>query len=191
VVIRHAYALSDAAACAAIYAPFVRDTFVTFEEQPPDAADMAGRITTVTESHPWLVAVDGDTVVGYAYASWHRPRPAYRWTAETTVYVDSGHVRQGIGGALYRELLALLEAQHVRNVIAVIPLPNAASVALHEASGYRATGVYRRAGWKAGGWRDVGWWSRPLGTRQDAPPQELLAPRGRPGERIGPVSRPR
>jgi phosphinothricin acetyltransferase len=184
VLIRHADPAMDAAACAAIYAPFVRDTFVTFEETPPDAVTMAERMESITTSHPWVVAEDSGDVVGYAYAGWHRPRPAYRWTAETTVYVDPAHVRRGIGGALYRELLAILAAQHVRNVVAVITLPNAPSVALHEACGYEAIGVYRRAGWKAGGWRDVSWWSRSLGAGAHGPPEELLPPPGRPGEPV-------
>src|SRR5437660_2150315 len=106
--IRHAQADRDGVACAEIYAPFVTGTSISFEEEPPDAAELAGRIEHITVRFPWLVAELDGTVAGFAYASRHRERAAYRWAADVSVYVRSDHHRRGIGGALYRELLELL-----------------------------------------------------------------------------------
>ncbi|MFL5824692.1 MAG: arsinothricin resistance N-acetyltransferase ArsN1 family B [Solirubrobacteraceae bacterium] len=160
--IRHAEAGRDAAACAEIYAPFVRDTPISFEEQPPDAAELAHRITEVSGSYPWLVAEDEGQVVGYAYAGPHRQRAAYRWAADVAVYVAPDQRRRGVGRALYEALLALLARQGIRVACAGITLPNEASVRLHEALGFQPVGVYRRIGWKAGAWHDVGWWQLEL-----------------------------
>src|SRR5579863_4036774 len=100
-LVRHADPARDARACAAIYAPFVRDTPVSFEEQPPSEAEIARRITAVSEGYPWLVAEVAGEVAGYAYACAHRDRAAYRWAAEVTVYVEEGRRGQGVGRALY------------------------------------------------------------------------------------------
>jgi phosphinothricin acetyltransferase len=177
--IRHADAARDAAACAAIYAPFVRDGAVSFEEVPPSEPDFAERIERVMRNHPWLVAEHDGTVVGYAYASAHRSRAAYRWAAESAVYVDGAHRRSGVGRRLYTELLARLEEQGIQVVIAGVTLPNDASVRLHEALGFKPIGVYRRIGWKAGRWRDVGWWQLRLIEPEDSaePPPEPSSPR--------------
>ncbi|MGH8871803.1 MAG: GNAT family N-acetyltransferase [Acidimicrobiia bacterium] len=99
--------VGDAAQIAAIYEPLVRDNAVSFELEPPGPAEMRGRIETVTASHPWLVAEDGGAVLGYAYATSFRQRPAYRWSVETTVYVHPEHHRRGVGRPLYSALLDL------------------------------------------------------------------------------------
>ena len=148
----------DGAACAAIYAPYVEGSFVSFEEEAPDAAEMARRIAAVTQTHPWLVAERGGAVAGFAYGSRHRDRAAYRWAADVAVYVDPRHVRGGVGRELYAELLGLLRGRGLRWAVAGIALPNEASVALHEAFGFEPVGVYREIGFKHGAWRDVGWW---------------------------------
>ena len=152
----------DAAACAAIYAPHVRDGWASFEEEPPSAGEMERRIRAVQETHPWLVDERAGAVAGYAYASPHRSRAAYRWSADVAVYVDHGHHRAGVGRALYGELLVRLRAQGFRMACAGITLPNDASVGLHEAMGFLPVGVYRAVGFKAGEWRDVGWWQLDL-----------------------------
>ena len=171
--IRHADPAHDGAACAAIYAPSVTDTAASFELEPPDAAEMAARIAAIGAHRPWLVAELGGRVTGYAYASAHRERAAYRWSVEVTVYVEAGHHRQGIGRALYEPLLQLLAAQGFRTALAGITLPNPASVALHEALGFTPIGVYREIGFKAGTWRDVGWWQKQLpGADTGTPPSE-------------------
>lgn len=161
----------DAAAIAAIYAPYVTGTAVSFETEAPDAAAIAQRIGEGGDLYPWLVACDGG-VAGYAYACAFRTRPAYRFSVETTVYVADGAHRRGIGSLLYRALLPLLEAQGFAQAIAAITLPNEASVSLHEGLGFRQVGIYEKVGFKFGEWRSVGLWQRalcPLSTRPGEP----------------------
>jgi len=177
-VIRDADPECDAQACAAIYAPYVLDSPVSFEEQALDAVAVAQRMGTVTATHPWLVAERDGGVVGFAYGSPHRERAAYRWAADVSVYVDGGAQRQGVGRALYAELFERLRAQRLRVACAGITLPNAASVALHESLGFERVGVYRAIGWKAGAWRDVGWWRLQLLPPVPDPPEPLPPRRG-------------
>lgn len=175
-MIRPADPARDAAACAAIYAPYVIDSPVSFEETAPDAAAFAARIARTAATHPWLVHEHEGAVVGFAYATPHRERAAYRWAAEASVYLDGAHRARGIGRALYEALFERLRAQNIRIVCAGISLPNDASVALHEALGFEPVGVYRGIGWKAGAWRDVGWWQLRLLPDGDGPPPEPLPP---------------
>lgn len=151
-----------AAACAEIYAPFVRDNWVSFELEPPSSEEMTQRILEFGASHAWLVAESGGEVAGYAYGSPHRTRAAYASSCDVAVYVDPGRARQGIGRALYSELLPVLAARGFHAAFAGIALPNEASIGLHEAMGFTPVGIYREVGWKLGGWRDVGWWQRLL-----------------------------
>lgn len=177
-MIRSAEPDRDAAACAAIYAPYVLHTPATFEDVAPDAREMAERIRRVQATHPWLVAERDGAVAGYAYASPHRERAAYRWACDVAVYVGAAHHRCGVGLRLYEALLERLRAQRFHVAVAGITLPNDASVGLHEALGFEPVGVYRAIGWKAGGWRDVGWWQLRLLPADDgaAPPPEPLPP---------------
>jgi phosphinothricin acetyltransferase len=134
---------------------------------------MARRMADGAASYPWLVACgEAGEVLGYAYAAEFRSRPAYRFTVETTVYVADGAQRQGIGNALYRALLPVLEAQGYAQAIAAITLPNQASVTLHERHGFRQAGVYEKVGFKFREWRSVGIWQRALcllSTRPEEP----------------------
>ena len=163
----------DAPAVAAIYDPAVRDTAISFETAVVSADDMRGRITRTLTRYPWLVAEAGGVVAGYAYGTQHRARAAYDWSVEVSVYLHKGARRRGLGRALYVALLDLLAAQGYANAFAGITLPNAASVALHEALGFAPIGVFRSVGWKMGAWRDVGWWQRTL--RDDVAPAALVA----------------
>ncbi len=163
----------DAAALAAIYAPIVRDTIISFETDPPGDNEMARRIAETLKTYPWLVAERGGAVVGYAYASPHRQRDAYRWSVDVTAYVDARARRSGVGRALYGGLLAVLRAQGFRSAFAGVALPNPQSVGLHEAMGFAPVGVYRDVGFKLGGWRDVGWWRAAL-SQGDQPPSEPI-----------------
>jgi L-amino acid N-acyltransferase YncA len=155
-------ALSDAAEIAAIYAPVVEATFISFETEAPTAPQMAERIAATTRTHPWLVFEDPTGIVGYAYAGPHGARGAYRWSVNVTVYNAERARRRGVGRALYGELLPILRRQGFHMAFAGIALPNAASVGLHEAMGFVSVGVYREVGHKLGAWRDVGYWSLEL-----------------------------
>ncbi len=154
--------VADAARCAEIYAPFVTDSWVSFELDAPDAEEMASRIAGVLDSHDWLVAERDGAVLGYAYGSGHRTRAAYQTSCDVAVYVDPGQARQGIGRALYEALLPRLKARKIHAAFAGIALPNEASIALHRAVGFEPVGTYREVGWKMGGWRDVAWFQRLL-----------------------------
>jgi L-amino acid N-acyltransferase YncA len=152
----------DAPQIAAIYAPLVRETVVSFETDPPDDGEMAERILTTLPTYPWLVCESSDEILGYAYASAHRTRDAYQWSVDVSVYVHGEHRRSGVGRGLYESLFALLWRQGFYNAYAGIALPNPASVGLHESLGFEEVGVYRSVGYKNGAWRDVGWWHRRL-----------------------------
>ena len=155
---------ADAVACAAIYAPYVRDTAVTFETEPPDAAEFARRIAAATARHAWLVLEDDGRVTGYAYGGPFKERAAYRYACEVSVYLEHGLRRSGGGRALYSALLARLAERGYRTAAAVIALPNDASVALHSALGFTPVGTFRRIGWKHDRWHDVAWMQRELGV---------------------------
>ena len=164
---------SDAAAIAAIYAPYVTDTPVSFEEVAPDAAEMASRMAGDGRGlHPWLVAELDGAMIGYASSSPFRARPAYRWTAETGVYLAAGAQGRGIGRALMERLLELLTAQGFTAAVAGITVPNAPSVALHEKLGFAPCATYRDTGFKLGEWRSVQVFARDLAPRL-TPPREL------------------
>jgi len=164
----------DAAQIAAIYAPYVLDTPISFEQDPPTAEEMGERIASTLVKTPWLVCEQDGEIKGYAYASLHRARAAYRWSVDVSAYVHAGLHRRGIGRALYTALLNLLPLQGFYNAYAGITLPNPASVGLHEALGFTPVGVYPEVGYKLGRWYDVGWWQRPLGEHP-ADPREPLA----------------
>ncbi len=143
----------------------------------PDTQEFTWRIEHVSARYPWLIAETDDGVVaGYAYATPHRERAAYRWAADVAIYVDPQHRSQGIGKELYGMLLELLARQGVRTVCGGVTLPNPASVALHEACGFELVGIYRRIGYKQGDWHDVGWWQLELEPDADGPPNELGPP---------------
>jgi phosphinothricin acetyltransferase len=162
----------DAVACAAIYAPYVTDTTISFETEPPGPAELAERIATANRSHAWLVLCDAGRVVGYAYAAPFNPRAAYRWSCTVSVYLEPGLRRAGAGRALYEALFARLAERGYRTVLAGMTLPNEASEGLHRALGFVPVGTYRRVGYKNGGWYDVAWVQRSIGDAGDEPPAE-------------------
>ncbi|MBK7948018.1 MAG: N-acetyltransferase [Deltaproteobacteria bacterium] len=153
----------DAFEIARIYEPYVRETAITFEEVPPTPFEVAGRIARVLATPlPYLVAAPEGQVVAYAYATrWHE-RAAYRHSVETSIYVDRDHLGNGFGTRLYSALLDRLKEQGLHTAIGGIALPNAASVALHEALGFRKVAHYEQVGFKQGGWLDVGYWQKVL-----------------------------
>jgi L-amino acid N-acyltransferase YncA len=165
----------DAEEIAAIYAPNVTDTIISFESEPPTADEMRLRIEGTLERYPWLVCERRGRVLGYAYAGAHGFRAAYRWSVDVSVYVHEEAHRTGVGRALYTSLFAVLDLQGFYNAYAGATLPNPASVGLHESLGFRSVGVYRGVGYKLGAWHDVGWWHLPLRERvaDPDPPADL------------------
>jgi len=164
---------ADADQIQAIYAPIVLDTTISFEDEPPTVDEIARRIAGTLPTHPYLVCEENGRVLGYIYASVFRARAAYRWSVETTVYVDGRTHRRGVGRALYQALLPILRRQGFHGAFAGIALPNANSVGLHEALGFRPVGVYQDVGFKHWQWRDVGWWR--LGLSDGPPAAEPLS----------------
>lgn len=154
---------ADAETIAEIYNYYVTNTVVTFEEEPVSPAEMARRIKEVTSaSLPWLVAELQGRVLGYAYASKWKGRSAYRFSVESTVYLDRSHVGLGLGSRLYGELLPILADGGMHIVIGGVALPNPASVALHEKLGFVKAAHFPEVGFKLGQWLDVGYWYRTL-----------------------------
>lgn len=150
---------ADAAAIAGIYNYYITDTIVTFEETTVTGGEMAGRIAAVLGAgHPWLVVEDQGAVVGYAYASAWKGRCAFRFSLETTVYLQHGAMGRGLGAALYRQLIARLRELKYHVAIGGIALPNDASVRLHEKLGFRKVAHFTEVGYKFGRWLDVGYW---------------------------------
>lgn len=155
----------DAAAICAIYNHYVMNTAITFEEDAVAETDMAQRIADVAAAGlPWYVAEHGGRIVGYAYATKWRVRAAYRYSVESTVYIDRGHAGHGAGRALYAALLEALRQRGLRLVIGGIALPNDASVGLHERLGFRKVAHFTEVGMKFGRWIDVGYWELNLGA---------------------------
>ena len=169
---------ADAEACAALYAPYVRETAITFEYEVPTAADFRQRIESVLKLAPWLLAVetrDGqEQLLGYAYAGTWRTRVAYRWVVETAIYVDKHAHRRGIGRALYGALLDLLRLQGFCRALGGITIPNPESIALHEKLGFKYTGNFAKCGYKHATWWDVGFWDLEL-RETPKEPQETLS----------------
>lgn len=166
----------DAEGVREIYGPVVRETAISFEDQVPALDDLRERIRRVNAIGHWIIAEESShgtqQCLGYAYASTFRERAAYRWTAESAVYVHHDHQRRGVARALYTALIEGLRHQGFETLIAGATLPNPASVALHESFGFRPVGTFHRAGYKFGAWHDVGFWERPVNA----------APAERPGE---------
>jgi L-amino acid N-acyltransferase YncA len=173
----------DAATIAEIYRPSVEAAAVSFETEAPDAQEIKKRLAHTMPHHPWLVCEVGSLaeqaarqVVGYAYASRHHERAAYRWSVNVSVYIDERCGRAGVGRGLYTSLFAILAAQGYINAYAGITLPNPGSVGLHEALGFQRFAVYGKTGYKFGAWHDVGWWQRRLAEHPAAPEDPIDLP---------------
>lgn len=159
---------ADAAAIANIFAHYVEQTTISFHDTPPTVASWADQIEQHGGRYPWIVAVDASEVVGFAYATEHLPRAAYRWSVNTTIYLRDGLQRRGVGRTLYQGLLASLRGLGFANAYAGITLPNAPSEGLHRAVGFTLVGIYDAVGFKHGAWRDVAWYRNRL-TSLEAP----------------------
>jgi phosphinothricin acetyltransferase len=163
----------DLPAITAIYAHHVLHGTGTFETDPPSAADMAARRADVLgRGLPYLVAEERGEILGFAYANWFKPRPAYRFSAEDSIYVADAARGRGVGRLLLDALCEAAEAAGVRKLLAVIgDSANAGSVGVHRAAGFTEIGVMRSVGWKFGAWRDVVLMEKPLGAADTTAPE--------------------
>jgi len=160
---------ADAAGLLAIYAPFVERTAVSFETVVPTIEEFTARIDKANSRWAWLVAERERTLLGYAYGSLHRERAAYRWSVETSAYVDPRFQRQGVGRGLYLALFEVLADMGYCSAFAGATLPNDASIALHRSLGFEPIGTFRSIGRKFGAWHDVAWMQRRL---REGPPDD-------------------
>lgn len=150
----------DAIELLEIYVPLVKGSAISFELSPPSIDEFAKRIKGYNRTYKWLIAENSNEVLGYAYAAPHKPREAYRFSVETSVYVKDGHRAQGVGKQLYTELFVRLKQTEFHNAFAGIALPNESSEALHKSVGFKKIGVFSEVGYKHGKWHDVSWWQR-------------------------------
>ena len=165
---------ADAAGVAEFYRPYVEDSRISFEEQAPDAAEMARRLTGDPPGlYPWLVADECGRTLGFASSSPFRTRRAYRWSVETGIYLAPHGSGRGLGNSLLSALTDLLTRQGFVAAIGAIALPNDPSVRLHEALGFKPAGTYRGTGFKMGAWIDVGLWQKDLAPRTASPAEPL------------------
>ena len=168
----------DIPAIAAIYAYHVLHSTGTFETDAPGIPDMSARRADVlSKGLPYLVAESEGRIAGFAYGNWFKPRPAYRYSVEDSIYLAPDAHRKGLGRALLAELLARCEAAGIRKVMAIIgDSANAGSIGLHRALGFEQAGIIQSCGWKFGAWRDIVIMQKTLGTGDMEPPKDA-APR--------------
>jgi L-amino acid N-acyltransferase YncA len=169
---------ADAKNISDIYAPYIKNTSLTFELEVPTQKQFAERIEKYLLEWPWLVCEVDGIIAGYAYASRYRERAGYQWSCECSVYIHDNYLKRAIAQSLYAALTEILEKQGYRNVYAVINLPNDKSVALHEKCGFKWMATYEKVGYKLGKWKDVGWWVKILNEYSHEPeapiPFEIL-----------------
>ncbi len=166
----------DAAALAAIYAPYI-DTAITFESPAPDAAEMARRIADTMSAYPWLVCERDGVVIGYAYAHRYRVRAAFDWTAELSIYLDMSQRGHGLGEALYGAVIELLQSQGYVVAYGIVCTPNRPSERLHEKCGFARLFTLKNCGWKLGSWRDMPYYGRQIAPLADEPAPPVPFPR--------------
>ena len=152
----------DAEALAAIYAPYVENTSITFEYTVPSVKEFAERIRHTLARYPYLVAEKSGIPIGYAYASAFKGRAAYNWSVETSIYISQDVRSSGVGSLLYQKLEEYLTAQHICNVCACITYPNPPSIAFHEKHGYKTVAHFHASGFKQGEWHDMIWMEKTL-----------------------------
>ena len=147
----------DAAACIAIYRPYVENTAISWEIEVPTVGEMAARIAGLRDTHDWLVLERDDRIIGFAYGQPLKRPATFQWSTETGIYVDIDHHRAGGGRKLYTQLLRRLRERGYRRAFAGITQPNEASNGFHRSFGFRDVGLYRAVEWKHDSWHDVAW----------------------------------
>lgn len=164
----------DAEGILAIYSPFVKNTTTSFEYEVSEAVDYMQKMEELMITYPWLVAEADGMIVGYTYASKHRDRIAYQWSAESSIYIHADYIGQGLASTLYNALFDILAAQNLVNLYAGIAQPNEESTMFHVKMGFTPVGVYKKVGYKNGNWIDVVWLHRTL-LKHPAEPKTPLA----------------
>ncbi len=152
----------DAEELLAIYTPYILETAITFEIEVPSVQNFKDRIQNISFKYPYLVAVQNNRIIGYAYASAFKERPAYNWSVETSIYMDQSFCGIGIGRILYAELEKILKKQHIYNLCACIAYPNPQSIAFHESLGYQTVAHFHKSGYKFGTWHDMIWMEKSI-----------------------------
>ena len=168
--------IRDAAACVAIYRPYVQNTAISWEIEVPTVDEMALRIASAQKTHEWLVLEHDDQIIGFAYGHTLNRLPSHKWSVETGIYISGDHHREGCGRKLYTQVLHRLTERGYRQAFAGITQPNEASNRFHRSFGFRDAGLYRRVEWKHDSWHDVAWMQL-----------ELLGPAGH-DEPPGPIT---
>lgn len=182
-VVVRAASTDDAGALLEIYAPYVEETAISFEYEVPGLEEFRERIRNTLKKYPYLVAQDGDEILGYAYTGPFVGRAAYGWAAETSIYLRRDRLKRGIGGKLYAVLEELSRAQHLISLNACIGYPRAEdahltknSVQFHAHLGYRLVGEFRSCGYKFGTWYDMVWMEKLLGEPPEKPSPVICFP---------------
>lgn len=160
---------SDAKELLSIYAPYVENTAITFEYEVPSCEEFKERIRKTLENHPYLAAIEGNEILGYAYASPFKNRAAYNWSAETSIYLKESARGRGIGRALYTALEEILRKQNIINLNACIVYPHPQSEAFHERMGYQRVAHFTKCGYKLGQWHDMIWMEKMIAEHPDSP----------------------
>ncbi len=161
--------ISDTEQVLNIYKPYIERTSTSFEYKIPSKDEFSQRINKVISFYPWLVYEEDNEILGYAYASKHREREAYQWSADVSVYLKEEAKRKGIASQLYTQLFSLLKKQGICNLYAGISLPNEASTGLHEKMGFNKIAEFHNVGYKLGKWWNVGYWELRLNDVTDNP----------------------
>ena len=164
-------AQADAAGILQIYSTYIKNTVITFETEVPAIEEFTARIETIKNKYPYLVCETDGKIIGYAYASKHGERSAYKYSVDVSIYVDSDHQQKGIGTALYSNLFDTLKSYNVYTAYASITLPNEKSIRLHKAFGFHEIGICHNVGYKNGRWLDLIWLEKPL-KQYDTPTTE-------------------
>jgi phosphinothricin acetyltransferase len=166
--------VADAAELLEIYKPYVEKTAITFEYEVPTVTEFAGRIERTSKIFPYLVAVENEKIIGYAYASRYRERAAYDWVVELSIYLDENERAHGVGSQLYQKLLTALSALNYQRAYACITYPNPDSIKFHEKFGFEHIGVMQKSGYKFGQWYGIAWMDLALQKTDDVQPVRLM-----------------
>ncbi len=161
----------DADEILSIYRPYVEHTAISFEQVVPSSVEIAERIRSITQNYAWLLYESEEQLLGYAYATGFRARPAYRWTVETTIYLAKQARGSAIATQLYQALFDNLAHRGFYTAVAVVTEPNPASEKFHRKMGFEKIGIFRAVGYKLNQWHDVGWWQKQLQDYSIAPTQ--------------------